>query len=96
MSLSALRHLMITPELSCVHLPHRDEREADERGYPAADWDLGGRLPAEIDLVSFDGYNWTNGTTEFEKHREFIEDQVLPGLLPHQRVLLCPYAWTAT
>ena len=52
MSLSALRHLMITPEVSCVHLPHRDEREADERGNPAADWGLGGRLPAKgPDLV---------------------------------------------
>jgi hypothetical protein len=26
--------------------------------------------------VSFDGYNWTNGTTEFVKHAEFLENQV--------------------
>jgi hypothetical protein len=49
-----------------------------------------GALPKAIDLVSFDGYNWTNGTTEFVNHAEFIENQVFPGLLPHQRVLLCP------
>ena len=50
--------------------------------------ELGGKLPAGLDVFSIDDYSMT-----VEQHREFHEQTIYPMLHPHQRVWLVPGAF---
>ena len=47
--------------------------------------ELGGKLPADLDVFSIDDYSMS-----VEDHREFHEKTIYPMLHPHQRVWLVP------
>ena len=47
-------------------------------------------IPPEVDLVSADVYNFTNGTAEALEVIAFYERFIIPKLQPHQQALFCP------